>query len=192
MGKTIFISAGHSDSDPGAVSAAGLREEDLARDLRNAIRSELIALGSEPLTDGDNSQNQPLTEAVKIARRNSKGINIEIHFNAGPPTASGIEALCYSNHKALSQAVCLAIAEITKTKVRGDNGWKPSVSGQHARLAFCEAGGIILEVEFISNTQALTVYRRNVPAIAKSVAAVLHQASGAGSLVPKPMELVKK
>jgi N-acetylmuramoyl-L-alanine amidase len=171
--NTVFISAGHSNTDPGAISADGTyREADLAVRLRNRITASLRAIGVETISDGEGQVNQPLRDAVQTAKRN-QGISIEIHFNAGPPSASGVEALAKPRHKVMSQALCAAIAKHLKSPLRGEGGWKPTNSGQHHRLAFCEANGVILEVCFISNPGELETYLKLEAEIAQSLADVV-------------------
>jgi N-acetylmuramoyl-L-alanine amidase len=171
--KRIFISAGHSDADPGVVSKDGKREADLAEVLRNRIVAELRAMGLDPISDGEGTVNRPLPDAVKIAKQNAGGINIEIHFNGGPPTARGVEALCYLKHAVLAKNLCGAIAKHTKSPLRGKAGWKAPHEGQHPRLAFCEAGGVILEVEFISSVEGLRAYLTFETEIARDLAEVI-------------------
>ena len=61
--------------------------------------------------------------------------------------------------KVLCQKLCKGVSEILDTPIRGaDKGWKSQSSGQHSRLAFCEAGGIIMESFFISNDTELQKY----------------------------------
>lgn len=171
--KKIFISAGHSNSDPGSISRDGKREADLAEVLRNRIVANLQAMGLDPVSDGDGTINRPLPDAVKIAKQNADGVNIEIHFNAGPPSARGVEALCYLKHATLAMNLCGAIAKHTKSPLRGKAGWKAPHEGQHHRLAFCEAGGVILEVEFISSVEGLRQYLTFETEIAQDLAVVI-------------------
>ena len=174
MAKRVFISAGHGGSDPGAVSLNGkYREADLALRLRNLVFAGLRTRGVEVISDGEAGENKPLRDAVEIAKKNSTGISVELHFNAAGPSASGVEALAYPNHRVLCQRLCGVIANRLGSPLRGDLGWKPQDSGQHHRLAFCEAGGIILEVCFISNKAELRTYLQSEKDIADALAGVL-------------------
>ena len=60
---TFVVTAGHSNTDPGAV-ANGHKESDIACDMRNMIASKLRALGHKVFTDGDGKENQPLSQAI--------------------------------------------------------------------------------------------------------------------------------
>ena len=95
---TFVVTAGHSNTDPGAV-ANGHKESDIACDMRNMIASKLRALGHKVFTDGDGKENQPLSQAIKLV---SNGLAIEIHCNAASnPAASGVECISLPKHKAL-------------------------------------------------------------------------------------------
>ena len=173
MNKTILISAGHSTvppKDSGAVGN-GFVEANEALKLRDSTAALLRAKGFIVTEDGVDGISEPLTKAVALARRAS--IAIEFHFNAGPPKATGIEVLSKPNKKALAQKIAGAINRATGLVLRGEQGWKADNSGQHHRLAFCEAGGLIVEVAFISNTTDMSAYKNNFQAIAQNVADVL-------------------
>ncbi len=176
--KPILISAGHSDTDPGAVSRDGIKESDLAERLRNRIVALLRERNIHCVSDGEGTVNKPLNDAVKLARANPGGVLLEIHFNAGPPTARGVEALSYPKDLELSIDLCKAIAARTGSPLRGREGWKNPSSGQHHRLAFCEAGGLILEVEFMSSVEGLRAYLTHESEIARDLAQVIAKHAG--------------
>lgn len=174
--KTVLISAGHSDSDPGACCGV-YKEATLAVKMRDRIAKILAARGVPVLKDGADGINEPLRKAINLCGMVGD-LAVEIHFNAGPPTATGIEALCKPNQKGLAQKLCKAIGNISGIVLRGDDGFKPDNSGQHHRLGFCEAGGIILEVCFISSTKDMGAYVGNKEAVAEAVAHVLAVEAG--------------
>lgn len=175
MGKaTIIVCAGHSHTDPGAVSASGLREADLALRLRDKIVDRLRADDSlMVLTDGRTGENKPLRDAVQIVKANPGALAVELHFNAGPPAARGVEVLSKPAHKAVTQSLARAIVAVTGSPLRGEGGWKADNSGQHHRLAFCDVGGLIVETEFLSNGRALWVYLEKENEVATSLANAL-------------------
>jgi N-acetylmuramoyl-L-alanine amidase len=126
----------------------------------------------EVLTDGVGDVNMLLKQAIGIAK--TANIAIEYHFNAGPPSATGIEVLSLANKKPLAQRVAGAIQQATGLKLRGsDAGWKSDSSGQHHRLGFCRAGGLVVEVCFISNKADMDAYLCSFQAIVNNVARVL-------------------
>jgi N-acetylmuramoyl-L-alanine amidase len=171
MIATVLISAGHSDTDPGAVSGI-FKEATLAMKLRDRVAHALKDKGVPCLKDGADGVNDTLSRAISLCNKVG-GLAVEIHFNAGPPTATGIEALCKPGQKKFAQDLCIAIASITGIKLRGDKGWKADDSGQHHRLGFCEAGGVILEVCFITSAYDMSAYVTKKEAVAEAIAHVL-------------------
>jgi N-acetylmuramoyl-L-alanine amidase len=175
--KTILVSAGHGAADPGAVSPDGQHKEaHLALRLRDLVAAELRAGGAGVvLTDGGGGTNLPLPEAIKSARRAQ--VAVEIHFNSGPPQATGVECLANPRHRQLAQSLAQAVALSTGLKLRGELGYKPENAGQHRRLAFVQAGGVILEVCFISNAADVAAYLRAEKEVAHGIARALRCAA---------------
>ena len=168
--KTFVITAGHSNTDPGAV-AFGRKEADIAVDMRNMVAHYLIAAGHTVITDGDARDNKSLNEAVKLI---PKGVvAIEFHCNAATPAAKGVELLAATKHKAISKQIAKAIAGVLETTIRGEDGWKPENSGQHSRLAYVQGGGIICETFFITNATELAAWDAKKWLCAKAVAQAL-------------------
>lgn len=165
----ITITAGHSNTDPGAVNGSD-READIAQDMRNIVASILRTdYGLEVKTDGEGKGNMPLREAVKLIK--GSRLAIEFHTNAAlNKTATGIEALSTPKNKAACQRICAAVADATGWKLRGEGGYKPDNAGQHSRLAYAQAGGIILEPFFISNDADLAQWKQTKWSICRAVA----------------------
>ena len=170
MTKIVTITAGHSNTDSGAVNGSD-RESDIAQDMRNIVAHYLRAEGITIRTDGEGKGNASLNEAVKLIK--GSAIAVEFHCNAGPKTAKGVEALSQPKDKLISQKLCSAVSSVMGIVVRGDNGWKPENSGQHSRLAYVSNGGIILELFFISNDEELKIWKDKKWLIGKEVAKVL-------------------
>ena len=165
----ITITAGHSNTDPGAVNGSD-READIAQDMRNIVASILRAdYGLEVKTDGEGKGNMPLREAVKLIK--GSRLAVEFHTNAAAnKTATGIEALSTPKSKAACQRICAAVAAASGWKLRGEGGYKPDNAGQHSRLAYAQAGGIILEPFFISNDADLALWKQTKWRICRAVA----------------------
>lgn len=183
---TIILTAGHSNGQPGAASPDGrYREEVLALELRNRVAEILRSRGYTVLTDGAGAVNLPLREAIRLAR-NHVGPELEIHFNAGATTATGVEAFALPAQKVFAQAVAQNVARALGLKVRGDRGWKHPQDSQHSQLGICNAGAVLLEVCFISNPEDMRRYVASVGAVAEAVAQVLaHWATGQ-AMLPRP------
>lgn len=168
MGKTIVITAGHSNRDPGAVNGSD-READLAQDMRNITAAILREKGYTVKTDGEGKGNLPLSLAVKLIR--GSALAVEFHTNAAAAkSATGIEALATPKNRRAAQALCKAVAAVTGWKLRGDAGFKPDNAGQHSRLAYAQAGGIVFEPFFISNDADLALFKQKKWLICRAVA----------------------
>nr|DAU68037.1 MAG TPA: Cell wall hydrolase autolysin [Caudoviricetes sp.] len=169
MTKTVTLTAGHSNTDPGAVNGSD-READLAQDMRNITASILRNdYGLTVKTDGEGKGNLPLREAVKLIR--GSDVAIEFHTNASAnKSATGIEALSTVKNKRWCQVLSKAVADATGWKLRGEGGFKPDNAGQHSRLAYAQAGGIVFEPFFISNDADLKLFKERKWIICRAVA----------------------
>ena len=174
---TVVITAGHSNTDPGAVNG-NITEASIATDMRNMIALYLERKGIEVITDGDGSDNQPLRQAIKLIKQGA--IAIEFHCNAFHlPSAGGVEALAQPKDKIICQKICEAISDVMSIPVRGPTGgFKPENSGQHSRLGFVREGGIILELFFISNPTELATYQSKKWLVAREIADVIAEHVG--------------
>lgn len=169
----IYVGAGHSNKDPGAV-ANGFEEARLMTELRNLVAAALTQQGAQVITDGQGSENLPLVESIKLAKQADSDRRIELHLNAGPNTAKGVECLSLPAQKVKVQAIAKAISQTLNVPLRGESGWKPDDSGQHPRLGFCrQAGGIVVECSFITNKAEIISLRRNQVDLATAIAKVL-------------------
>lgn len=169
--KIVTITAGHSNTDSGAVNGK-ITEAEIVRDMRNMVNLYLEREGIKTKTDGDGNINFPLNQAVKLI--SGSNLAIEFHCNAATSkSAKGVEALSQTKDKLISQKLCKAVSDVMGSPLRGDKGWKPENSGQHSRLAFVSGGGIILELFFISNDDELKVWNAKKWLVGKAVAGVI-------------------
>ena len=177
MTKTVTLTAGHSNTDPGAVNGSD-READLAQDMRNIVASILRDdYGLTVKTDGEGKGNLPLREAVKLIR--GSDVAIEFHTNASAnKSATGIEALSTVKNKRWCQVLSRAVADTTGWKLRGDGGFKPDNAGQHSRLAYAQAGGIVFEPFFISNDADLALFKATKWGICRAIATAIARELG--------------
>ena len=167
--KTLFISAGHSDTDPGAMGN-GYSEAQIVTEFRDLVAAELDVMGVKYSKDGVTGQNLPLRKAAQMA--SSHDIAIEWHCNAfSNPQATGTETLCADPTNQLSIDLCAVTSEVLAIR---DRGAKAENSGQHSRLAFVSTGkGIIHELFFITNSNDLYSYQNNKHELAKRIAGLL-------------------
>lgn len=170
MNKTVFLSAGHSDTDPGAI-AHGRREADIAVEFRNMVSFYLSRAGVAHHLDGAGTANLPLKEAARMASKHD--IALEFHCNAlSNPAIGGTETLSSQGDMLFGSTIAKAVADGLGIKNRGA---KPENSGQHSRLAFVQAGGIIVELFFLTNPNDLAAYDARKWLAAKRVAEILIQ-----------------
>lgn len=164
-----FVSAGHSNADPGAVRGT-IKEADIAVAVRNAVAEKLKAAGKTVTTDGSVQVNEALADAIK--RIKTARISIEIHCNASENTAAtGTETIALPAQKKLAQTLSASIAQALGTKVRGDAGWIDQSQSARGKLGFVNNGGLIVELFFLSNPKELASF--NVDKVASAIAATL-------------------
>lgn len=170
--KVVTVTAGHSNTDPGAVN--GKRTEaEIVAEMRNMVVGYLQAAGIVTRTDGTGKTNLPLSTAIQLAK--GATIALEFHCNASTnASARGVEVLSSTRHKALSQRIAGAVNKVLGIPLRGDKGWKSEGSGQHSRLGFIsKADGLIVELFFISNNAELALWDAKKWLVAKEVAGVI-------------------
>lgn len=169
----IYLSAGHSNSDPGAV-ANGYKEADIAVELRNLISEELKKLHVDHVCDSNLANNLDLKSTINKINLIKPKLAIELHCNASTnPSATGVECLSLTNNKKASQLISATIAKVLGLKLRGDSGWQDQSVSPHGTLGFCRVGGIIIELFFISNPKDLQSYQKNKNILAKEIALCL-------------------
>ena len=164
--QTLFVSAGHSDSDPGALGN-GHSEADIVTRFRDMVCDELEGRVKFE-RDGMRGQNLPLKKAIEMASHHD--VALELHLNAfSDPRATGVETL--GGDRELGEALCEAVSDTLGIANRGAKG---EASGQHSRLGFVSrGGGIILELFFITNKDDMAAYYRHKQALAQAIARVL-------------------
>ena len=171
MTQIVTVTAGHSNTDSGAVSGK-VHEQVIATDARNIVAWYLRNAGITVRMDGVGKENQPLSGAVKLIK--GSDIAIELHCNAAVnPKAKGVEVLANPRHKGLAQRISQSIAGVIGTTVRGDKGYKPENSGQHSRLAYVQAGGLVVEMFFITNQEELDAWDNKKWLVCKAISNVL-------------------
>lgn len=165
------ITAGHSNTDPGAVNGK-VKEADLVAQFRNAVTHYLREAGLQVKTDGTVTKNDPLSAAVKLIQGSS--VAVEFHMNAAASKqANGIETIALPKDKKLAQDLSKAVADALGSRLRGDNGWIDQSKSARGRLAYVNAGGLIVELGFISNDDELARFNARYWLAAKAVAKVL-------------------
>lgn len=168
----ITVTAGHGAGDPGAVEPGGAREADLMADLRNIVALKLRNMGHEVRTDGTKVTNLPLAKALLLVP--GSDVAIELHTNAfTSPSAGGVESIALPRQKLMAQKISRAIGRVMEIPLRGEGGWIDQTKSARGRLAFVNAGGIIVEVFFLSNPQELHKYEHRKWMVATAIAEAL-------------------
>lgn len=165
------ITAGHSNSDPGAVNGK-TKESELVTNFRNAVSHYLREAGVQVKTDGSGAKNDPLASAIKLI--SGSEVAVEFHMNAASSKqANGVETIALPNDKKLAQDLSAAIATAIGSRLRGDKGWIDQSKSARGWLAYVNAGGLIVELGFISNEDELARFNARYWLAAKAVAKVL-------------------
>lgn len=110
-----------------------------------------------------------LSRAAKLAEQGV--IAVEIHCNAFiASSASGVETLSGAKDFRLGKALCEVVSSVLGIPNRGA---KAENAGQHDSLAFVRAGGLVLELFFLSNPKDLESYLLNQDKVIQSIAEVI-------------------
>ena len=166
------ITAGHSNNDCGAY-ANGFKEAELVTEFRNIVAMKLSEKGHAVVTDGTGTTNLPLVTAAKLVKVSDLGV--EFHFNAAVnKTAAGVEVIGLTDKTGICQKLATAIAGVLDIPVRGNKGgYKHPRDTPHKTLGFCSAGGVIVEICFISNPTEMAAYQAKKWLVASAVVDVL-------------------
>lgn len=184
---TIVLTAGHGGSDVGAVNTSYQNkthtESSIACEMRNIVAHILKNdYGMRVKTNGIAMGNLPLRNALPLIR--GSALAIDFHTNAASnKQATGIECLTLSKNKAIAQALCQSVSRVTGWKLRGDKGYKPDNAGQHSRLAYAQAGGLVFEPFFISNDEDLALWYGKKWLICRAIADAIADSFGVQKLV---------
>jgi LysM repeat protein len=182
--RKIFISAGHSNkqgTDRGA-SGNGFIEGELTVELRDLIVSELKKMGVNPIVDSNNSVLSQSVNFFKNLTTNSC-IVMDIHWNAGPPTATGTETLIPTENTKFERDLAGRISKIVSDRLgirtrgthMGNSGVKTEADSHHGRLGWMRLTGenILPEICFVSSKSDMDSYQKNKFLLAKDIADVL-------------------
>lgn len=172
---TIFLFAGHNlKSDPGAV--AGNRTE--AREtvsLRKEVAFQLKQLQANFVTDNDSDD---LRQTLAKANTGSGSVVLDLHFNAGPASATGVEVLVGDDATSADMAFAKAVLNATTSALGLRNrGIKKEGETPRKRLGVMREQGrvCLLEVCFISNPLDMAAFDKNKVNLAVELARILKE-----------------
>lgn len=179
----ITVTAGHGAGDPGAVAADGTTEASLMTELRDIVARKLRDLGHSVKTDGAPWQNLPLVHALTLVP--GADVAIELHMNASENrSARGVEVVSLIERAGLARTIARRIAHVLETPVRGAGGWIDQAQSARGRLGFVRAGGLVVEVAFISNPEELARYQERKWLVASAIVAAIVPTTQPGRTIP--------
>ena len=169
---TFVLTAGHSETDPGAVSD-GYTESRLMTELRDRTADVLRGWGHTVIEDGADGRNMPLQHAISLIPKGR--LAVELHVNAATsPRATGVETIALPKLKSFAQVLSQQVAHQIGTRVRGDRGWIDQSQSHRGRLGYVNAGGVILETFFINNPDERAAYFAALDRVAAAIAGTMH------------------
>lgn len=179
----IYLLAGHNlvnGKGTGAFGVEGFDEAVEAIKLRDDLTKALRAKGVQVTNEVNTT---PLAQVVawlkSLVRKTDKVI--EIHFNAGPPTATGVEVLIddtpTTEEIQFASQLARVIGNVLELRLRGTAGVKHESESQHSSLAIISvpsiAVNVLIEVCFLSNRNDVALYRQHynklVDALAETI-----------------------
>ena len=166
-----LISAGHSATGPGAC-ANGYTESAIALEMRDLVASRLLEMRHTVLMDGNIAENLPLKTAIALIK--GTDLAVELHCNAAANhQATGVEVIAPVRLKPVAQRIARAIAGEPGQKLRGQAGWIDQAQSARGRLGFIEAGGLIVEMVFMSNAGDLRTFLAAKERVAMAIAGAM-------------------
>lgn len=178
--KTLFLDAGHSLNDSGAVAVhQGItyKESDLSIALRNAMLQvlEKDAEGFRTIHDSDN-HNLVRTCAAAKAKLQKGDWLCSLHFNAGSATASGVEVFVAEDASASAKTLGQMLCNLIATELNIPNrGVKSETESTHKRLGIlhCSTHALLIEVCFISSESDMSKYLAKQATLAQQMATTI-------------------
>lgn len=170
------VTAGHGANDPGAVAANGITEASLMTELRDLVADQLRSRGHDVKTDGAKWQNLPLVHALTLVP--GRDLAVELHTNAFTnPAAKGVEVISNPDRREQSRTIARNISHALDIPLRGAGGWIDQSMSARGRLGFVRAGGLVVEVFFISNPDELAKFQARKLALAEAIARAMELAA---------------
>lgn len=177
----IYLSAGHQGAKTGASKL--IDEGSEAIRLRDSLTAELRSIKRGAVIYND-AVKASLTSVIADVNKRCKAgrdIAIEIHFNSGSTTATGVESVIAVKHSQASEQLAIglskAVAAALHIPIRGgDKGFKLESETPHKSLGFCnkvKCPSVILEICFIGHPNDVAAYREHYDELVHSLASYL-------------------
>jgi N-acetylmuramoyl-L-alanine amidase len=172
--KELYLFAGHSNNDSGAIGVNGRKEADETKKVRNSIRAIIEKSNCKVFVDDDRDN---LTMVLLKTKSGEEDVVCDIHFNAvANPKANGVEVIIPTRHttkeKQLAAKICKAISTCGNIKSRGV---KTELDTHRGSLGIMKEKGvnILIEMCFITNPTDMANYDANYNAIVSEIAKIL-------------------
>lgn len=158
----IFVSSGHHDRDPGAISEPYRENEETIKDKKEVVKylKQFTAHRNdiEIITDDDSDDlNTVYNKFNKLATKYD--FLIDFHYNsAARDDVSGVEVFVANNAREASKELAGDVVNgISKMANIRNRGVKKESQSQHPRLLILhtKANSILIEMEFINNIKAM-------------------------------------
>ncbi|MEO9386471.1 N-acetylmuramoyl-L-alanine amidase [Chromobacterium phragmitis] len=81
-----------------------------------------------------------------------------------------MESIALPSLRGISQRISAAVLGVLGSPLRCAGGWIDQSASARGRLAFVNAGGVIVELFFITNAAELAAYQANKQRLAQAVA----------------------
>jgi N-acetylmuramoyl-L-alanine amidase len=153
----IILDPGHGGRDPGAV-ANGYREADLVWLIGRGVKWVLNQHGHTVLWTRMEDQHRTIAQRTRWARLVGGDMLLSLHANAGPPSASGVEAWTVTG----DQRSRILAASLLDTLVRRvpeplrNRGVRDDTSNRHGSLGILRGTyrhmpAVLLECGFVTS-----------------------------------------
>jgi N-acetylmuramoyl-L-alanine amidase len=163
----LIITAGHSLKEAGARGVEGVKEEIETIKLRDDVTKHLKKWYKVDVwNDNDSDSLQTVINQIKAKVKSKFDISIDIHFNAGPPTATGVEVIVPNSPSLEEKFLGSKLSEeIAKTLKLRNRGLKTEDDTARKTIGILRqphvATNILLEICFITNSNDVASYRAN-------------------------------
>lgn len=172
--KEVYLLAGHSSNDPGAIGANDRVESVETIKLRNAVASKLTAMGVQVITDNDRDNLRTVLSKIDAGHEDTI---IDLHFDAvNSSKATGTSAFIPTRstiqERVLAGEIVSGMSQIMGIKNRGV---LEEIESNRGSLGVMRENGknILVEVCFISNPNDMAAYDLNFDKIVDYLANVI-------------------
>ncbi len=169
--KKVYLLAGHSSSDPGAIGINGRKEADETIKLRNAVAERLKEMKTTVIIDNDR---QNLRQVLAAISANEEDLVVDLHFDSAsnsnatgtttfiPDRSSGVERI-------LAAEITTGLSSILGIKNRGVLSELKAHTGS---LGVMRENGtnVLVEVCFISNAKDMISYDEKFDHVVEHIA----------------------